>query len=433
VTALPLRRPQRAARAAATIGVATLALAACGGGGEPGGEAPASESSTSSSSSAPAAEGDGTLTIGSLLPQTGSLAFLGPPEFAGVKVALEEINAAGGYNGKDVTYIESDSGDDKTDIANQSVDRMLGEDVDVIVGAASSSVTKLVIDKITGAGVLQISPANTSPDFTDYPDDGLYFRTAPSDVLQGRVLGDTVIADGHLDVAILALDDDYGTGLLANAKQSIEAGGGTVVFEKVYDPAAASFSSEVSAVAASGAEALILISFDEIKKILPELIGQKIGPADLPLYLVDGNIADYSKDFPPGSLTGAKGTLPGAETTGDFKTRLTEVDPSLTAFPYSPESYDATIISALAATVAGDDSGKAIAGALQDVTGGGEKCTTYADCLALAEAGTDLDYDGVSGPIEFDENGDPTEATIGIYQYGEDNTYTNLEYRPGKL
>ena len=431
------KRPLRAARAAAMIGVSGLALAACGGGAsEPAAEpsSTSSSSSSSSSSEAPAGgAGDGVLTVGSLLPQTGSLAFLGPPEFAGVKLAVNEINAAGGFNGQDVAYLESDSGDDKTDIANQSVDRLLGEGVDVIVGAASSSVSRLVIDKITGAGVLQISPANTSPSFTDYDDGGLYFRTAPSDVLQGRVLGDTVIADGYLDVAVMALDDDYGAGLLDNAKQSIEAGGGALVEEIVYDPAAPNFSAEVAQVAASNPEALVLISFDELKRIVPELIAQGIGPDTLPLYLVDGNLADYSADFPPGTLEGTKGTLPGAPATGDFTTRVNEVDPALTTYPYTPESYDATIITALAATVAGDDSGEAIAGALVDVTGGGEKCTTYADCLALAEAGTDFDYDGISGPITFDENGDPTEATIGIYQYGPDNTYTNLEYRAGSL
>jgi len=424
-------RPLRAARAVATLGAVGLALAACGGGeAAPAASESPSESSTSSEA---AAKGDGTLTIGSLLPQTGSLAFLGPPEFAGVQLALNEINENGGYNGKDVAYIQSDSGDDKTDTANQSVDRLLSENVDAIVGAASSSVTKLVIDKITGAGVMQISPANTSPDFTDYADDGLYFRTAPSDVLQGRVLGDLVVADGHVDIAIMALDDDYGTGLLANAKKSIEAGGGTVVSEQVYDPAAASYSAEVSQVASSGAEALILISFDETKKIVPELLTQGIGPADLPLYFVDGNLADYSADFAPGTLVGTKGTLPGAETTSDFQARLLEVDPTLTVNAYAPESYDATIVTALAAVAAGDDSGKSIASKMMDVTSGGEKCTAYADCLAMLEAGTDIDYDGVSGPIEFDENGDPTEATVGIYQYNEDNNYTNLEYRPGKL
>ena len=121
-----------------------------------------------SSSSAPAANsGDGTLTIGSLLPQTGNLAFLGPPEFAGVELAIKEINEAGGVLGKDVEYVEGDSGDTQQDVANPTVDRLLQAKVDAIIGAASSGVSFSVIDKITSAGVVHYSPANTSPDFTD--------------------------------------------------------------------------------------------------------------------------------------------------------------------------------------------------------------------------------------------------------------------------
>ncbi len=170
--------------------------------------------SKSGSATAPAgAKGDGTLKIGTLLPQTGSLAFLGPPEFAGVDLAVKDINDAGGVNGKQVEVTNSDSGDTSTDTASQSVDRLLSNNVDAIIGAASSSVSLSVIDKITGAGVLQISPANTSDELTNYADKGLYFRTAPPDVLQGRVLGDLILADGNSTVGILALQDSYGTGL----------------------------------------------------------------------------------------------------------------------------------------------------------------------------------------------------------------------------
>ena len=109
---------------------------------------------------------------------------------------MKDINDAGGVNGKQVEVTNSDSGDTSTDTASQSVDRLLSNNVDAIIGAASSSVSLSVIDKITGAGVLQISPANTSDELTDYADKGLYFRTAPPDVLQGRVLGDLILADG---------------------------------------------------------------------------------------------------------------------------------------------------------------------------------------------------------------------------------------------
>ena len=244
-----MNSPVRTWRMLAAISAGALALAACGGGDDGGDtadpEAPARPSSEASAS-AKQNTADGTLTIGTLLPQTGSLAFLGPPEFAGVDLAVKEINEAGGVLGKPVTKIDSDSGDTATNIASQSVDRLLSQNVDAIVGAASSSVSQTVIDKITGAGVVQFSPANTSPDFTDYPDKGLYFRTAPSDVLQGRILGDQIIEDGNATVGILALQDAYGTGLAENVEKSITGSTGEVVETVIYDPKAAEFTAEVS-------------------------------------------------------------------------------------------------------------------------------------------------------------------------------------------
>ena len=421
-------RPARTWRTAAVLGVAGLTLAACGGGDED----PATPEDTGTAAGGECA-GDGTLTIGTLLPQTGSLAFLGPPEFAAVELAVNEINEAGGVLGQDVVKIDGDSGDTTTDIASQTVDRLLGEDVDTIIGAASSGVSFTVIDAITGAGVMQFSPANTSPNFTEYEDGGLYFRTAPSDVLQGRVMGNLLISDGHLDVGILALDDAYGTGLAENVEISVTDGGGTITESIIYNPQAATFSAEVAQMAASNPEAIVLIGFEETKKMIPEMIAQGIGPQEVPLYLVDGNTADYSADFQPGTLEGTKGTLPGSETTGDFRERLLEVDPALTEFSYAPESYDAAILIALAAVAAECDTGEAMSESMVEITKDGEKCTTFADCKELLEAGEDIDFDGLSGPVEFSDVGDPTQATIGIYQYGPDNTYTSLEYVSGEI
>ncbi|MGQ7296069.1 ABC transporter substrate-binding protein [Quadrisphaera sp. KR29] len=430
-------RSLRGAGAIAVLGVASLTLAACSGGSsEPEASATSADTSASPSASVSQAaveEGDGTLTIGTLLPQTGSLAFLGPPEFAGVQLALNDINAAGGYNGKDVVYNQTDSGDTTTDIASQSVQRLLAANTDAIIGAASSGVSFTVIDAITGAGVTQISPANTSPDFTTYNDRGLYWRTAPSDVLQGRVMGDLLLQDGHLDVATITLDDPYGSGLQSNIQQALEAGGGQIVTNQVFNPDAATFDAVASEVASASPEAIVVIAFEQTTQIIQALQTQNIGPNAVPTYFVDGNLSNYAEDFPPGTLEGVKGTLPGAATSDDFRSRLLEVDPSLTDFSYSPESYDATVLVALAAQAAKNDSGTAIASQLQAVSEGGTKCTAYQECLDLLNAGTDIDYDGFSGPIEFNAQGDPTQATIGIYQYGNDNTYTNVDYIAGSL
>jgi branched-chain amino acid transport system substrate-binding protein len=422
-------RPTPLWRSVAVLGVAGLVLTACGGDDDT-----TTGSKDKASESAPAgATGDGTLKIGTLLPQTGSLAFLGPPEFAGVDLAIKDINDAGGVNGTAVEKIDSDSGDTSTDTASQSVDRLLSNNVDAIIGAASSSVSLSVIDKIVGEGVLQISPANTSDEFTNYDDKGLYFRTAPPDVLQGRVLGDLILADGNSTVGILALQDSYGTGLAENATKSIEDGGGQVVETVVYDPKAASFSTEVGQIKAADPEAIAVIAFDETKKIIPELVQQGIGPDTKKIYFVDGNLAGYSEDFDEGTLEGVKGTLPGVASTDEFKERLIEVAPGLDEFAYAPESYDATILVALAAQAAGDDSGESIASEMQAVSSGGTECTSYADCLALLEDGEDIDYNGVSGPVEFNDAGDPSEASVGIYEYGADNNYTFVEAKEGTI
>ena len=451
-----MAHPRRITQVLALAAVSTLVLSACGSGDEtttPGASgtsapAAASEACQKLTSAPPPEAGtavtpptgvsktDGTLTIGTVLPKTGNLAYLGPPEFAGVKLGIKDVNAAGGVLGKPVAYLEGDSGDAQQDVANPTVDRLLAGGADILVGAASSGVTKTFLQKGTDAGAVVYSPANTSPDFTTIADKGLYFRTAPSDVLQGRVLGEQIVTDGKQNVAILALQDPYGSGLAANAGRAICDGGSNVPVDPIfYDPAASNFDAQVGQVKAANPDAVVLIGFEESAKIIQALAAQGIGPREKSLYLVDGNIGNaLGEDLPPGLLEGTKGSLPGAEATGDFRANLATVDPALKDFSYAGESYDAVVTSALAAVVAKSDAGADIAVALPDVTRGGEKCTSYVQCLPLAEAGTDLDYDGVSGPIEFSDVGDPTEATIGIYTYGADNKLTTtVDYVPGKL
>ena len=383
----------------------------------------------------PDTEGDGQLKLGTLLPETGNLAFLGPPEFAGVDLAVQEINEAGGVLDQDVTVTDGDSGDTSTDIANQTADRLLGESVDTIIGAASSSVTFTVIDKITGACVVQFSPANTAPDLSTYDDNGLYWRTAPSDVLQGRVVGELVINDGHSTVGILALQDPYGEGLAENATISITDSGGEVVEQVIYDPQAQTFDAEVQQIAAADPEAVILIGFDESARVITAMAEAGIGPQDTPLYLVDGNTGNaLGEQLPAGLLEGVKGTTPGAEAAQAFRDRLLAIDPALQDYNYAAEAYDAVMLTALAAIAAGNDSGPAIASELQAVSAEGTKCTTFAECKELLDAGEDIDYDGISGPIEFDENGDPTEASIGVYTFQADNTLSaEVEYVFGEV
>ena len=424
-----LRRQSTRAAVAALAGA--MLLAACGS--DDGGTTTPTPGGEESSEPPAATQGDGTLTIGTLLPATGDLAFLGPPEFAGVDLAVQDINQAGGVLGNDVEQVKGDSGDGTPNIAPRETTQLLDQDADVIIGAASSSVSLSVIDQITGAGVVQISPANTSTAFDTYDDQGLYFRTAPSDVLQGAVMANLVTEDGFSNIAIMARQDSYGKALADQVEKRFTDAGGTVVAKELYDANASNFDAEVQAIAAEKPEAIVLIAFNETTKIIPTMISNNIGPQDVQTYFVDGNTADYSKDFDPGTLEGVRATYPGAELTEDFKQRLLQVDPKLDDFTYGPESYDATMVAALAATAAGDDSGEAIAGELQAVSEGGTECTEYQECVQMLEDGEDIDYNGVSGPIDFNETGSPSAATIGIFEYDADNTYSNVDYITGQI
>ena len=376
------------------------------------------------------------LKIGTVLPQTGNLASLGPPEEAGVMLAVADINGANAGITLDVVY--GDSGDTDNKAYEIEVPRLLGEDVRALIGPASSGVAMQFIDQVTKeAGVILFSPANTSPDFTDYDEDGLYFRTAPSDVLQGEVLGNLLAADGHETVAMIVINDAYGTGLRDFTTLAFEAAGGEVVATPSYNVGDTTFTSQINEMLAAAPDAIVVLAFDETFTIIPALVDAGFPAEDL--YLTDGNLTlDFASQFEAGLLEGAKGTQPGppADTIDEtYKERANAIwmangGSELTSYAYSTESYDAVVLMALAALAAESSLSTEIAGKLSEVsgfTGGGTKCTTFAECAEIINGGGVADYDGLSGGIALNEAGDPTETAVGVYQFDAANmpqTYT---------
>lgn len=149
-----------------------------------------------------------------------------------------------------------------------------------------------MIDKITEAGVVMFSPANTSPALTDYDDNGLYFRTAPPDGLQGAIVSNLIQEDGNASVYILNLDDAYGNGIAGVIEGLLTDAGVEVRGVKAYDPAAASFDAEVAEVVAADPDAVVLVSFDEGSRILRTMVEQGVGPQTKNLYGTDGNMGN---------------------------------------------------------------------------------------------------------------------------------------------
>jgi len=379
----------------------------------------------------PANAADSELKIGAIIPLTGSLSFLSPPEIAGLHMAVDEINAAGGVLGKKVSLSIQDSGDGTTlNIADQSATKALASKVDVVIGAAASGVTRHIINKITGAKVVQISMSNTAPDLSTWKDGGYYFRTAPSDLLQGKIIANQMLQDASKNVAIVYVDNSYGNGLMGVAKTTLEKGKAKVTTFS-FKEADTNPASTVDAALATDPDAVLLISYDEAKRVVPLFKSKGFNGSNI--YFVDGNLADYSKESFAGYLNGAKGTLPGKALSSGFKSKLAAVykaktGKELTEYSYGAETYDAVLLAAIAAQSAKDASGPGVKKEITNVSlagAGKTKVSTFKAALAALKAGKKVDYDGVSGPVEFDKNGDPTGAFIGIYRFNAKGQYSD--------
>lgn len=373
------------------------------------------------------------LKLGYVLPETGDLAFLGPPEIEAMKFAIKNINDAGGVLGQKVPApVGGDEGNDAA-IASQSADRVLGENVNAIIGAAASGMSLAIIDKVTGAGVGQCSGSNTAPTFTDYNDNNLYFRTAPSDALQGPVLADVVVGDGHSKVAIVARADDYGKGLAAAAAKSLESSGANVALNDTYDPKATNFDSTVQKIVGAKPDAVVVIAFEEGKQILRGLIEAGLTPNKVGIYGADGlrsedlaNLVDKSN---PGVLAGMKGTAPASADNPQFTKQLKAFAPKLKEMQFAPQVFDCVNIIALAAEKAKSTKAEDWKAEVNGITKDGEACSTFAECKKLLDDGKDIDYQGASGPLDFTDPGEPGKASIEVYGYDKSGKLKTLDTR----
>lgn len=366
------------------------------------------------------------LSIGTLMPQTGSLATFGAATEAAAELAAVDINNAD--VGITVTIVNADAGDATTDISVESATTLIDAGVSVVVGAISDNVSRKVFDSLVKAGVVQISPGNIATDFTRAADNNLYWRTSPSCTLEGDAMGQQIAADGVATLGIIYETSYCEPGLPEALSSAFERLGGKVVVEQAYAVGAADLAPQVEAVVAAKPDAVVIVGTKGAAAV-PALAAANYPGSDL--YFVGLGITDHSADIAAGTITGAIASLPGLdiESLNSFTDRLLGVNPALTDFSYAAETYDAVVLAALAALAAESTDGTAIAGALQEVSGGsgtGTKATDFATAAAVILAGEVVDYDGVSGAITFDAKGDPQGAAIGLYRYGADNKFTRI-------
>lgn len=403
-------------RLLAAFGALTLLAAACGG--DDGGDDTATDAGSDDGT---APSGDG-LVIGRVLPETGPLGFLGPPQIEGVLLAIEDINAAGGVLGQDVTLLEGDEGD-TPQVAAETTTRLLNEGANAIVGAAASGSSQEFIQALSDAEIPQCSASNTSPAFTDQDNADFYFRTVPPDEAVAPIIADTVIADGFSNVAVVARADDYGVALGDLVETGLTDGGASVAARVDYNPEAENFTAEVGQITQASPDAIVLISFDEGGDLVRGLLEAGVGADQI--YGGDGVFGPtFTEQVDPSDASIIEGMkVIGAAGDETFNDRIAE--PTDNNFIYGGQAYDCVIVLALAAEAAGSVEGSAIMAEVGNVTGGGgETCTTFADCKELLEAGEDIDYDGAAGALELDDVGDPT---VGRYAIGQFNAEGGID------
>ncbi|SCE78584.1 ABC transporter substrate-binding protein [Micromonospora chokoriensis] len=215
------------------------------------------------------------LKLGGLLPKTGDLSIAYPPMAAGAALAIKEINAAGGALSKPVTWVEGDDGTNPA-VAKATVAKHVTDGVSVIIGAGGSGISRAVLPDVVRAGKILFSPSNTDSGLTDAEDNGLYFRTAPPDSLQGRALADVILRDGSQKIVIVARKDSYGEGLQNTVRDELEKAGVAADRLKLmtYEPPAdaqapaVDFGGGAKEIKEFGADAVLIIGFGESAQVI---------------------------------------------------------------------------------------------------------------------------------------------------------------------
>jgi branched-chain amino acid transport system substrate-binding protein len=401
--------------------IVLLAFTACEEEEEEAAETPAADETPVEGETPAPPEGE--LRIGLLGPLTGALAPFGPDYVNSANLAIQHINDAGGVLGNDVKLMIGDTGtlpEQGVSEARRLVDIAR---VPAIVGAAASGVTLPVAESVTiPDGILQISMASTSPALTDVADNDLLFRTPISDAAQGVLLADLVEDEGYTSVCTMFVNNAYGQGL--SEKFASEFTGEVTAQVSHTAETAPSYSSELQQCVAGGPEALVAISYVEGQADVYLKEALEGGIIDQFVF-VDGTKSDSMfRSLGWENFDGFRGTAPGALETEFGSTFDTEFEAKygyLYQTPFNRETYDAVVVIALAAEKAGSTDSAAIRDALRDVANSpGEAVGPGAEGVAAAleavRAGTDIDYQGAAGSIEFDENGDILVGAIEIWR-----------------
>ena len=359
--------------------------------------------------------------VGVLQPATGDLGDLGGP--------IQDAGALPGIQLEDegVAYeidIRREDTETEPDVGIERAQALVDAGYPSITGAASSAVTIAVAQDIYfPEEVVGISPASTSPDITDMDGDYL-LRTCPTDALQGVVAAEFAYGEGFETASTFYLNNDYGQGLNDSFVESYEGEGGEVFVESAFEPEQPSYDSELETVLEDEPDLLYVVGYPDSGEQIFRDFYENHDPEDTTVMVADGM---QSHDLPgdvDNPMTNVLGTAPAAAGPGrDTFDDLYEGEYGASPGVFTAQAYDATAVHILAQLRAGELSGPAVSEQVREVAqNGGEVITpdTLADGLDLAADGEEIEYQGASSDVEFDDNGDLAAGVFDLFEFDAD-------------
>lgn len=369
------------------------------------------------------------LTIGNLVPLTGDLAPYGAAgEKAGELAGKEIQNAIKQTGREDKVRVVAEDGASDDQGGVQAARKLIADGATCISGDYASTATVAVARSVTiPEGVMLISPASTADALSDLDDDGLFARTAPPDGLQGKALADRMEKElGGLEgktINIGARNDLYGTGFADSLEAELEERGANVAQKVIYDPEQPSYNSEAQQLTSGNPDNWVIIDFPETFAKLGPALARTGTWSPEKTFITDGlSSAELTEEVGPDVTEGMLGTAPGAFEGGapDAFDRLFKAAPGPPRNLFDSTTFDNVILCYLAAVAAGSTEGSEIADAIVDVTApGGTKYTfeQLPEAVEALENGEDIDYDGASGPVDWDSNGDLSRYIYNISEF----------------
>ncbi len=366
-----------------------------------------------------------------LLPASGEGAAIGQSARAAIRVAVGLANGDGGVNGQQVKLFFRDEGAD-TATAAESLQQLLDDQVDVIIGPASSNIAEVLVPTMVSAGVAACSPSASALALDDFPDGHLFFRTIPSDSLQAEAMAKVIEQTGETSASIAYIDDGYGRPFATRLQAALRRRGINIADSVGFAVDDDAFATEADRLVASGPGAIALIGDPDAGSRMLAALAEAIGAGPRDVVVNDSLRRPWSLSLLASVNDAEREHIVGVSQSvltddQDLLQQVTGADPTATGL-FATQAYDCANLFMLAAEQAGSTQPAVIASLIPDISTAGSRCLTFVQCNALLGDHRNINYEGPDGSLALGSNGDPESASFDQFDFddaGRDVTLPN--------